>query len=70
MAAVRPGDVLCGTLLLLPALSTSLGEGARKGKRYAFAFRAGFRFTRLIVPEKVNSGRPAEVSLPRRKISE
>src|SRR6478609_1024602 len=68
-------DVLCGTLFLLPrakALSASLGEGARKGKAssYAFGWSAGFRFTRLIVPEKVNSGRPAEVSLPRRKISE
>src|SRR3954464_14127513 len=69
------GGVLCGTLILLPgatALDTSLGEGAPKGKggSYAFGCGAGFRFTRLVVPEKVNSGRAPDVSLPRRKISE
>ena len=31
---------------------------------------AAFRFTRLIVPENVNSARSPDVSLPRRKISE
>src|SRR3954451_12623532 len=72
----RPvGDVLCGTLMLLPgatALDTSLGEGAPKGKaaRYAFGCGAGFRFTRLIVPEKVKRGRPPDISLPRRKTSD
>ncbi|MBR0709596.1 MULTISPECIES: hypothetical protein [Bradyrhizobium] len=41
-AAARPlGDVLCGTLFLLPganALSPSLGEGAAKGKAPSYAF--------------------------------
>ncbi|WFU29130.1 hypothetical protein QA649_18175 [Bradyrhizobium sp. CB1717] len=41
-AAARPlGDVLCGTLFLLPganALAASLGEGRRKGKAPSYAF--------------------------------
>src|SRR4051794_2931996 len=69
------GGGLCGTLIFLPraaALGTKLGGGApkRKGASYAFGGGPGSRFPRLIVPEKVNSGRPPDVSLPRRKISE
>ncbi|WP_439375797.1 hypothetical protein ACRQ5Q_15760 [Bradyrhizobium sp. PMVTL-01] len=41
-AAARPlGDVLCGTLFLLPganALSPSVGEGPAKGKASSYAF--------------------------------
>jgi hypothetical protein len=41
-AVLRPvGDVLCGTLFLLPgatALRPTLGEGARKGKAASYAF--------------------------------
>src|SRR3954451_9777035 len=69
------GGVLCGTLILLPgatALDTHLGEGAPKGKAasYAFGCEPRYRFARLIVPEKAISGRPSDVSLPRRKKSE
>lgn len=37
---------------------------------YAPASAGAFRFTRLMVPEKVNSGRSPEVSIPRTKIND
>jgi hypothetical protein len=41
-AAARPlGDVLCGTLFLLPgatALAATVGEGPQKGKTSSYAF--------------------------------
>src|SRR5262249_30532419 len=69
--ALRP-LVFPALLLALIALSAGAAQGGRLHGYVAVALAPGgfFHFTRLMVPEKVNSFRSPERSVPRRKISE